>query len=217
MRLHVGRLHVITDYSLQRRWSHVAIARHAAAAGADVVQYRDKAPVSTLQLVRTARELRRAIHAAVQLIVDDRADVALAAGADGVHVGRHDLPPAVTREIVGAHRLVGGTANSLEEARRRFGEPLDYLGVGPVFGTTSKKNPAPRLGLETLARIAAESPLPVIAIGGIGPEQVSAVMGCGVHGIAVLSGVVCKDDPVRAVERYRRAIESCVSEWMVES
>jgi thiamine-phosphate pyrophosphorylase len=217
MSARIGRLHVITDYSLQRRWSHVEIARQAAAGGADVVQFREKMPVSTLQLVRTARELLRAVQAPVQVVVDDRADVAVVADADGVHVGRHDLSPGSARAIVGAGRLVGGTANGVDEARRCFAEPLDYIGVGPVFGTTCKKNPAPRLGLEFLAQIARESPLPVIAIGGIGPEHVPVVMECGVHGIAVLSGVVCAADPMHAVERYRKAMESCVSEWMVKA
>jgi thiamine-phosphate pyrophosphorylase len=213
----VGRLHVITDYALQRRWPHVEIARRAVAGGADVVQLREKTPVSTLQLMRTASEIRRIVSAGVQLIVNDRADVALAAAADGVHVGRHDLPAHCAREIVGLNRLVGGTANSVEEARRRFDQPFDYIGVGPVYGTTSKKDPAPRLGLEALEQIARESRVPVIAIGGIGPDQVAEVMATGVHGIAVLSGIVCAEDPEHAAERYRLAMETCVSEWMVES
>ena len=219
----VGRLHVLTDETLQDRYTHAELARRAAAGGADVVQYRDKRPRTTRQLVDTARAVRavldsvaaaadaraaRAGSSGVLLIVDDRADVALAAGADGLHLGRDDLELEVARRILGTERLIGGTANSLAEARARFAEDYDYLGVGPVFGTTSKAHPAPALGLEALAAIAAESPLPVLAIGGITPERVHEVLHAGAHGIAVLSGVACAADPLEATARYREAIES---------
>ena len=153
----------------------------------------------------------------MQLIVDDRVDVAVAAGAEGVHVGRHDLSAAVARQLLGSKRIVGGTANGLDEARRCFGLPLDYLGVGPVFGTRSKANAPPPLGLPALARIAAECPFPVIAIGGITPERVAPVLECGAWGVAVLSAVVCADDPGAAVARFRAAIDSTLSKKHVET
>jgi thiamine-phosphate pyrophosphorylase len=208
----VGRLHVLTDAALQQRWSHLEIACRAAAGGADVVQYREKRPLTTAELVRTARAIRHAVPADVRLVIDDRADVAVAAGAQGVHLGRYDLGPDVARRIVGADCWIGCTANSLDAARRLFAEPVDYLGVGPVFGTRSKSDPAPALGLEALAAIARDSPLPVIAIGGITPEHVALVLHAGAHGVAVLSGVALAADPERAAARYREALERALSE-----
>jgi thiamine-phosphate diphosphorylase len=203
----IGRLHVLTDEVLQRRFSHLEITRLAADGGADVVQLREKRPRTTREQVDLARKAREILPDGVQLIVNDRADVALAAAADGVHLGRDDLSYEVARHILGPRRIVGGTANSVEEARQRFVESLDYLGVGPVFGTASKQNPAPPLGLDALARIARESPVPIIAIGNITPERVPEVLAAGAHGIAVLSGVTCAVDPARAAALYREAIE----------
>ena len=203
----IGRLHVITDEMLESRRSHLDAARLAAEGGADVVQYREKRPLTTRELVQVATSLRVALPRAVQLIVDDRPDVALAAGAEGVHLGRDDLEPQWARAILGAGRAIGGTANSVEEARAWFRRPIDYLGVGPVYGTTSKHNPAPPLGLEALARIAREAPVPVIAIGGITPERVAEVMAAGAYGIAVLSGVIHAVDPRAATAGFRAALD----------
>jgi thiamine-phosphate pyrophosphorylase len=207
----VGRLHVLTDVELQRRWTHLELARMAAAGGADVVQYRDKRQVPAAERLDTARAIRSALPPSVQLIVDDFAAVARDAGADGVHLGWDDLPHPQARAIVGVQTLVGGTANSLDEARRCFELPIDYIGAGPVFGTRSKTGAAPALGLDMLAQIARESPLPVIAIGGIRPEDVDAVLQAGAWGIAVLSGVALADAPQQATARYAEAIVRCLA------
>lgn len=203
----VGRLHVITDEMLQSRFSHAVLARLAIEGGADTIQYREKRPLSTQQLVAAATEVAEICRAAgVVCIVDDRADIAFAARATGVHVGREDLEAGQVRRLLGGAFLIGGTANSLTEARTVFVGPLDYVGVGPIFGTVSKANPAPRLGLDALRAIVAESPVPVIAIGNIGPDSVAEVMEAGAHGVAVLSGVTCAVDPAAAAARYAEAI-----------
>ena len=135
----IGRLHVITDEVLQTRFSHVELAEASALGGADVVQYREKRDVSTRELIETTRSMREVCEAhGVTLLVDDRVDVAAAAGALAVHLGRDDLPAEVARRLLGAEALIGGTANSIEEAVEVAKSPVDYLGVGPVFGTTSK-------------------------------------------------------------------------------
>lgn len=215
--LPIGRLHILTDETLQERWSHLDIARAAAQGGADVVQYREKRVKTTAALLETAIALRQALPTGVQLLVDDRVDVAVAARAQGAHVGREDLPPAVARALLGVGRLLGGTVNSLDEARRCFAMPLDYLGAGPVFGTRSKSRAAPALGLEALARIAAECPFPVIAIGGITPQEVPAVFDAGAWGVAVLSAVACSPDPSNAVALFRERIDSTLSRKHVET
>lgn len=203
----LGRLHVITDTVLQTRWIHAEIARLALEGGADTVQYREKRPLLTRELVADAAAVVDACRAARALaIIDDRADVAVAVDAGGIHLGRHDLPVDVARRILGDGVIIGGTANSLEEARAAWRKPIDYLGVGPVFGTSSKANPAPVLGLLTLAAIVAECPVPVIAIGNITPDRVTEVLGTGAHGIAILSGVTCAADPAAAAADYANRI-----------
>lgn len=205
----LGRLHVITDVVLQTRWTHAEIARLALEGGADTIQYREKRPLVTRELIADAAAVVDICRAAQALaIIDDRADVVAAIGATGIHLGRHDLPVDVARRLLGTDVIIGGTANSLEEARTVWRTPIDYIGVGPVFGTASKANPAPVLGLAALAAIVAESPVPVIAIGNISPDRVADVLATGAYGVAVLSGVTCAEDPRSAARAYVDRIQT---------
>jgi len=205
----LGRLHVITDAVLQTRFSHVELARLAAAGGADTIQLREKRPVTTQSLVETAVAMRRVLEGTgIELVVDDRVDVALAAGAHAVHLGRDDLDVATARAILGAGALIGGTANSLAEALRVAATDVDYLGVGPVFGTRSKANPAPPLGLDGLRAIVEAVRKPVVAIGSITADRVRSILDVGAYGVAVLSAVVCEADPAEAARAFRGAIDA---------
>ena len=203
----IPRLHVITDAVVQSRHDHAALARLALDGGADCVQFRDKRPLATAVLAGIAKQIVRecARHGALA-VVNDRADVALAAAAGGVHLGRNDLDIGTARRILGDGVVIGGTANSYEEALRVCATDVDYVGVGPVYGTRSKANPAPDLGLATLARIVQDCPKPIIAIGGIDADNVAAVMAAGAHGVAVLGAVVGAADPVAAVAALRIAM-----------
>ena len=209
----VGRLHVITDEVLQDRFSHVELAAAAAGGGADVVQYREKRQVSTKEMMRVAVLMSLACREfGTTLLIDDRADVATAVGATAVHLGREDLPPYVARQILGSDAIIGGTANSVEEAIKVAKQPVDYLGVGPVFGTTSKgERAAPMLGLERFAEICAAVDKPVIGIGSITADRVGAVLAAGAYGVAVLSAVVCQDDPQSACRSFADAIERALT------
>ena len=205
----IGRLHVITDTALQDRFSHVELARLAAAGGADAVQFREKRPWPTRILVETATAMRRALEGTpVCLVVDDRVDVALGAGARAVHLGRGDLDTATARRVLGIDGLIGGTANSLAEALRVAATDVDYLGVGPVFGTRSKANPAPPLGLDGFRGIVEAVPKPVIAIGSVTADRVTALLEAGAHGVAVISAVVSQSDPAAATREFREAIDT---------
>ena len=204
----VGRLHVITDEVLQTRFSHAELAAAAAAGGADVIQYREKRPTSTKEMIRVSGLMSVACrgHDATMLI-DDRVDVAAAVGATAVHLGRDDLPPDVARRILGPGAIIGGTANSVEEAVKVAKQSIDYLGVGPVFGTTSKGDrAAPMLGLERFAEICAAVDKPVIGIGSITVDRVADVLAAGAYGVAVLSAVVCQDDPQAATSAFANEI-----------
>lgn len=205
----VPRLHVITDETVQNRYGHLALARLALTGGADAVQFREKRPWTTRQLLDVARAIADACREANAVaVIDDRADVALAVGAGGLHLGRNDLDVASARWILGNPVLIGGTANSYDEAMAVADTDVDYLGVGPVYGTRSKQSPAPLMGLETLARIAHGTAKPVIAIGGITATRIPETMQTGVHGVAVLSEVVVADDPVNATRACCAALPS---------
>ncbi|MDE2966945.1 MAG: thiamine phosphate synthase [Chloroflexota bacterium] len=209
----VGRLHVITDEVLQDRFSHVELAAAAAAGGADVIQYREKRQVSTKEMMRVAALMSLACREfGTTLLIDDRADVAAAVGATAVHLGREDLPPYVAREILGPDAIIGGTANSVEEAVKVAKQPVDYLGVGPVFGTTSKgERAAPMLGLERFGEICEAVDKPVIGIGSISADRVADVLSAGAYGVAVLSAVVCQDDPQASCRAFADEIERALT------
>ena len=208
----VGRLHVITDEVLQTRFSHVELAAAAAEGGADIIQYREKRPLTTKEMIRVAVLISLSLQDTdAALLIDDRVDVAAAVGATAVHLGREDLPPYVARQILGPDAIIGGTANSVEEAVKVAKQPVDYLGVGPVFGTTSKGNrAAPMLGLERFREICEAVDKPVIGIGSITADRVADVLAAGAHGVAILSAIVCQDDPQAATSAFANEIERVV-------
>lgn len=205
----LGRIHVITDATLQDRFSHVELARLAAAGGADVIQLREKRPWTTRALIEAAVATRRALEGLpVALVVNDRIDVAAAAGVRAVHLGRADVDVGTARRLLGPHALIGGTANSLDEALRVAATDVDYLGVGPVFGTRSKANPAAALGVDGFRAIVKALTKPVIAIGSVTADQVGALLDAGAHGVAVISAVVCQPDPSAAAREFREAVDA---------
>lgn len=208
----IGRLHVLTDYHFQQRHSHAQLARLVIQGGADMIQFREKyAPV------------RHALHAAdriaavcrdegVPLIVDDRLDVALAVGAQGLHLGQLDLPVSRARRILPAEFVLGASASTLQQALQAQEEGADYIGFGPVFPTHSKDNPASVKGLDTLASVCSVLSIPVIAIAGITAERVRPVLAAGAWGVAVMSAIVVDEDQEAATLRFRREIDQFVAQ-----
>ena len=207
----IPRMHVITDQARQCRHDHATLAQLALEGGADAVQLREKKPYKTAALVRIAARIVDVCRRTDALaVINDRADVALAAGAGAVHLGRDDLDPATARRILGSDAVIGGTANSYAEAAAVWATEVDYLGVGPIYDTQSKDNPAPTMGLATLAQIARDCPKPVIAIGGICATRIHDVIRAGAHGVAVLSAVTMADDPAPATLACRRALDAAL-------
>lgn len=199
-------LYVISDPVLARGRSHVEVARAALEGGADAIQIRDKSSTAyNLSLVAAEiQPLARKFGAA--FFVNDRVDVALLAGADGVHVGQDDLPAREARRILPRPCLIGVSAGTREEARRAERDGADYIGAGPVFATASKPDAGEPLGLERLAEIAAAVAIPVVAIGGITAENVTQVFAAGASGAAVVSAVVSADDISAAARALKRRI-----------
>jgi len=203
----IGRLHILTDMALQTRFSHVQLTEMAIAGGADTIQFRQK-DGSTREMIEIAREIKRRCRiAGVTFIVNDRLDVALASESDGVHLGQDDFPIPLARKILGANRIIGGSAATLEEAEKCVADGADYIGFGPVFPTDSKDNAGPVSGIRILENVVRDYPMPIIAIGGISPKNTPEVIQAGAHGIAVISAVCCQDDPEQATRALFQALK----------
>ncbi len=207
----IGRLHVLTDFRFQQRYAPAALARLAAAGGADTIQFRHKegsVRERWAELVPTVAACRAA---GVPLLVDDHLDLALAAGADGVHLGQDDLPVEAARRVADGCAagpfVVGATATTVAQALAAEAAGADYVGFGPVFATRSKRSPASVKGLAGLAAACAAVRLPVIAIAGVTPERVAAVLDAGAHGVAVMTAVTAAADPQAAAAAFREALE----------
>lgn len=202
----IGRLHVLTDTVLQSRFSHLQLAGLAIKGGAETIQLRQKAG-STRQMIDTARQMKELCQEArVTFIVNDRIDIAIASGADGVHLGQDDFPIPLARRLLGENSIIGGSAATLEEAEKCLRDGADYIGFGPVYPTTSKDDAGPVSGIEILREVVESVSLPIIAIGGISPENAARVLEAGAHGIAVISAVCCQEDPKRATRDLYRAM-----------
>ena len=191
-------LYLVTDRPLARGRELADIVGRALAGGVSCVQLREKEADSRTfyQLALEVRRLTRAAGAA--FIVNDRIDVALAAEADGVHLGQEDFPIPLARKLLGPDRIVGGSAVTLAEAEKCLAEGADYVGFGPVFPTTSKDDAGPATGLARLREVVLKIPLPIVGIGGIDSSNAAQVLSAGAHGLAVISSICCQEDPARA-------------------
>jgi thiamine-phosphate pyrophosphorylase len=202
----VGRLHILTDIELQKRFSHVELAEMAIKGGADAIQFRQKHG-STKELIETASRMKDLCSRyGVMLIVNDRLDVAIASNADGVHLGQDDFPIQMARRILGNDRIIGGSANTLDEALRCLQEGVDYIGFGPVYPTGSKKDAGPAKGIAVMEQVVKQVNCPVIAIGGANCGNVQEIMAAGAHGIAVISAVCCAENPEYATRELKEAL-----------
>lgn len=201
-------LHVITDESLQHRFSHAELAKRITEAGADFLQFREKRHKDTQTLIATASTLQEMCQesTSTRLIVNDRADIAYAVRSCGVHLGASDLPVTTARSMLGEHCIIGGTLNDPDGLSPDWAKQFNYLGVGPVFGTNSKTNPSPPIGLEALTELCQVSPVDVIAIGNITLNNIDRVLRTGVAGVAVLSAVCCAKNPTEQTKQFLRAI-----------
>jgi thiamine-phosphate pyrophosphorylase len=206
-------LYVITGTYPELWRGHLEVARAALEGGASALQLRDKG-LGGRDMYRLALQMRDMVDRSgggCLLFVNDRVDVALAAGADGVHLGQDDLPASDARSLVGANMIMGISASTVDEAEKARADGADYLGVGPVFATPSKADAGMPIGVEGLRRIAKSVDVPVVAIGGINEDNVGQVLEAGADGIAVISAVTAAGDMLEAVRRLRLAVDSCLS------
>lgn len=211
------RLNALVDARLGDKASLADLARIAGLNGATLIQYRDKTS-STREMIEQARAICAALAGTgVPFVVNDRVDVAIAAGAAGVHLGRDDMDATAARLIMGDTAIIGLTVKNQADAQVAIASPIDYVCIGGVYETLSKHNPNPPLGLEGFARLratllAAKPNLPVGAIAGINAQRAADVVAAGADGVAVISTIFAAVDPAAATRELRACIEKALAE-----
>jgi len=204
-------LYLVTDRGLSRGRSTLEVVRAAVRGGVTCVQLREKT-AATRAFIEEALGVRAYLNSCgVPLIINDRVDVALAVGADGVHLGQSDMPLAAARALVGAAMVIGISAESVRDAVEAAG--ADYLGVSPVFATPTKADTAAPLGLEGLRAIREAVKTPLVAIGGLNRGNAAAAIRSGADGVAVVSAIVAADDPEQAARAIRLEIDKARRTW----
>jgi thiamine-phosphate pyrophosphorylase len=204
-----NRLHAIVDVDASRRAGlhSLDVARAFLVGGARMLQLRAKALDSHAFL-----ELADALVAAARpydasVIINDRVDIALLSAAAGVHVGQDDLPPRAVRHLLGNERIVGFSTHTVAQIEAAVREPVSYVAIGPVFGTTSKDTGYDPIGLELVATAAKlAGSIPVVAIGGITLENASSVISAGAASVAVIGDLLAAGDPERRVRAFLQSL-----------
>jgi len=199
-------LYAIIDNSIRPELSNIEIAKRALPGGTKIVQLRGKG-LSSKELLEQAREIRELTRkAGATFIVNDRADIALLSDADGVHLGQDDLPIAAARNVLGKDKLIGISTHNIEQALKAEQEGADYVGFGPVFGTTTKTDAEEAKGITALAEVKTRVSIPVIAIGGITLENLREVIDAGANGTAVISAIAKADNIEETTKRFVYAV-----------
>jgi thiamine-phosphate pyrophosphorylase len=210
------RLNVIVDPERAGGRDLVDLARHAAAGGATLVQLRDKKS-DTRPMVEAARAIKAVLAPyAIPLVVNDRIDVALAARADGVHIGPDDMAPEDARALLGPDAIIGVSIKSVEAAEAAPVALIDYAGVGGVYATLSKEQKNPPIGPQGFSRIAQvlrrRAPsLPIVGIAGIDAGNAGQVIAAGADGVAVISALSLADDPGAAARALRDIVDGMLA------
>ena len=200
------RLCLIADTETVGRENVIPAIKDAVEAGVSIIQLRGK-KLETRDFLGLSLQAAEALRRRnIPLIINDRVDICLACGADGVHLGQDDLPLKFARKILGKERLVGISINTAEEAMEAEREGADYLGVGPVFFTQTKFDLRPPVGLEGFRIIRKRVKIPILAIGGINSENAGEVMRAGSDGVAVISAIMASNSIKRATRNLLKAI-----------
>ncbi len=204
-------LYLVTDRGLAGGKRTLDIVKAGVNGGVTCVQLREK-HASTREFIEEATAVRDFLRRVdIPLIINDRLDVAMAVEADGLHLGQTDMPPETARRIAGNSMIIGVSAESVRDAVEAEKAGADYISASPVFSTPTKTDTAPPLGLEGIKEIRRRVTLPLVAIGGLNPENIEAVIQSGADGVAVVSTIVCANDPAEAARRLKERIEKARS------
>jgi thiamine-phosphate pyrophosphorylase len=207
MRLVLPRLYVILDAALITS-SERDFALSLAEAGVRLLQYRNKSAPARQYLDSSRKLAEVLLPVGMSFFVNDRPDVAFLAGASGVHIGQDDLDVEQARQVTGLGKLAGVSTHNLEQFQRAAASSADYIAVGPIFGTSSKANPDPVVGLDLLRKVRPLTDKPVVAIGGISLERAASAIEAGADSVAVISGILSAADPARRARQYIETLES---------
>jgi thiamine-phosphate pyrophosphorylase len=201
------RVYLVTDRPLCLGRDLLDIVRQAVQAGVGLVQLREK-QASTRQFVELARAVRTITsNASVPLLINDRIDVALAVEADGVHVGQSDMPFDLARKLLGPDKIIGLSIDTWDQLLQANQWDPDYLGIGPVYPTSTKTDTSGEWGLEGVQKARAASVHTLVGIGGITRDNAAGVIAAGAQGVAVVSAICSAPSPARAVKDLRRAVD----------
>jgi thiamine-phosphate pyrophosphorylase len=207
MKFEPPRLYPVTDRRLSGL-SHAEQVERLCEGGARLIQLREK----LLSPKEFYREAEAALGAArrwgARLLINDRADVALALGTDGVHLGQDDLPPEAARALLGEAAIIGFSTHSVAQAAEAARMPVNYVAIGPIFQTSSKENPDPVVGLEGLRRVRESlgETMPLVAIGGVTRERARALVGAGADSVAVIGALLAVESPAEITVRTRELL-----------
>lgn len=202
-------LYLVTDRKQPAPGTFEKVVEEALKGGATLVQLREKEGDTGLLYERAVKlkQITKAYH--VPLIIDDRIDIMMAADADGVHLGQSDMPAALARKLIGADKIMGVSAGTLEEAVKAEKDGADYLGVGAMFPTATKKD-ADITTPETLRKIMDTVHIPVVTIGGMNEKTIPLFKGYGLSGFAVVSAIMASREPEKAAKNLKRIIDDIV-------
>ncbi|MDD5492685.1 MAG: thiamine phosphate synthase [bacterium] len=195
----------VTDTGLSRSGT-IADVKDAVKARVGVIQYRNKTG-TTVELYEEALKLRH-LCKNVCLLINDRVDIALAVGADGVHLGQEDMPVHEARRLLGKKKIIGLTVHSLKEAKEARRSGADYIGVSPIFATSTKHDAGEPAGVALVRKIKKEVPLPLVAIGGITLENASSVIAAGADAVCAISAVITKQDVKKEILKFQKLFSS---------
>ena len=201
-------LYAILDTSLLGKASSLEVLEALLRAGVKVIQYRHKGQFRRANFEECSRLAQKAAEGGGALLVNDRADIADLSGAAGVHLGQDDLPVEWARELLGPARYIGYSSHNLEQARLAETSSADYIAIGPVFATSTKKNPEPVVGLETVAQVRSVVTKPLVAIGGITLENAVAVLKAGADAVAVIRGLLEAPDVEARARQFLSALKT---------
>jgi thiamine-phosphate pyrophosphorylase len=206
--MNLPKLYAIVDVScfappLRTTGAMVDYARDLAAGGATLIQYRNKVG-STREMLDHAREIRHVLDDGVTLILNDRADICVAADFQGVHVGQEDLSAEGARMVIGPSRILGVSTHNLDQLREADAGPADYIAFGPVFKTSSKQKADPLVGLDGIRAARAATKKPLVAIGGITRANARSVIDAGADSLAVIAELL--SSPSKVAEEFLRLL-----------
>jgi thiamine-phosphate pyrophosphorylase len=202
VKFQLPKIYPITDAKISNL-THVQQVKLFIKAGAKIIQLREKYATSAEFYEQAKLSIETAKKHKVKIIINDRVDIALTSGADGVHLGQNDLPPKYARKILGENSIIGYSTHTIDQAIEASKLPIDYLAFGPIFPTTSKENPEYTVGTDEIIKVReAIGEFPLVAIGGINLDNFQTVFECGADSIALISELL--SEPQKIAEKFTK-------------